>query len=120
VIEASISEAEAQLETVEKLRVFKGPKRELHVIDVGPTDHSSHLLVAYLPDAGLLFEADHFGLRSPNNIQPANQATQDFAAALKRLDIKAEKIVSAHSPRVSTHKELKQAVQMGQALAQQD
>ncbi|WP_223788750.1 MBL fold metallo-hydrolase [Marinicella meishanensis] len=120
VIQNAISVADAQLETVDKKRVFKGPKRELQVIDVGPTDHSSHLLVAYLPDAGLLFEADHFGLRSPNNIQPANQATQDFAAALKRLGIKAQKIVSAHSPRVSTLEELKQAVQMGQALTQQD
>ncbi len=105
-----------KIETVDDKRTFKSKGRELRVIDVGPTNHSEHLLVAYLPKEGILFEADHFGLQAAGNINPANPATQDFAKNLKAKKIKAKKILSAHSSLVATKDDLAKAVKMGKDL----
>ncbi|MFK7958431.1 MAG: MBL fold metallo-hydrolase [Lysobacterales bacterium] len=102
----------------ESLR-FKGVKgsldlsdesRKVQVVDIGPTAHTEHLLVTWLPDQGVLFEADHFARPVTGPILPAVESTRSFARALKRLNLNPERIVSAHSPRPGTAAELRQAV----------
>ncbi len=112
VVRNSVEHDNYQLATVKEKRIFKSKQHELQIIDVGPTDHSEHLLVAYLPQQGILFQADHFGVQSPGNVNAANQATQDFARSLKQHNINAPSILSAHSPLVATDKDLKQALKM--------
>ncbi len=103
----------------EEVLRFKGVKqsldlsdatRKVHVVDIGPTAHSEHLLVTWLPDQGVLFEADHFSRPATGPIQPAVESTRSFARALDRLKLNPQRIVSAHSPRPGTAAELQQAL----------
>ncbi len=99
------------LKTVNDRMTLESADRRVDIIDIGPTAHTEHLLVAYLPDEGIMFEADHFSLPRVGPIPPAVPSTQTFAEALGRQDIKVSKIVSAHSPRVATMDDLKTALQ---------
>jgi glyoxylase-like metal-dependent hydrolase (beta-lactamase superfamily II) len=85
--------------------------RRIDIIDIGPTAHTEHLLVAYLPDEGILFEADHFALPRVGPIPPAVTSTRSFAEALAKQDFEVKKILSAHSSRVGTMEDLRQALQ---------
>lgn len=99
------------LKTVKDRMTLESGDRRVDIIDIGPTAHTEHLLVAYLPDEGIMFEADHFALPRVGPIPPAVASTQTFAEALARLDLKVLKIVSAHSPRVATMDDLNTALQ---------
>ncbi len=103
-----------KLKTIESEHIFKDQVRTLKLIDIGPTPHSENVLVAYLPDERILFAADHFGLQSPGNITPAGRNAQEFAKALKKNNINANQILSAHSPIIATDKDLAQSVKMAQ------
>ena len=98
-------------ETFNDRMTLESADRRVDIIDIGPTAHTEHLLVAYLPDEGIMFEADHFSLPRVGPIPPAVPSTQTFAEALGRQDIKVSKIASAHSPRVATMDDLKTALQ---------
>ena len=50
---------------------IEGGGRVVEILDIGPTAHTEHLLVAYLPEEGTLFEADHFALPASGPIPPA-------------------------------------------------
>jgi len=99
------------LKTVADRMTLESGDRRVDIIDIGPTAHTEHLLVAYLPDEGIMFEADHFSLPRVGPIPPAVPSTQTFAEALGRQDLKVMKIVSAHSPRVATMEDLKMALE---------
>lgn len=85
--------------------------RTVEIIDIGPTAHTEHLLVAYLPEEGILFEADHFALPRVGPIPPAVASTRSFAEALNRLELGVSKILSAHSPRAATMDDLRIALE---------
>jgi len=85
--------------------------RRIEIIDIGPTAHTEHLLVAYLPEEGILFEADHFALPRVGPIPPAVTSTRTFAQALAREELRVRGIVSAHSPRVATMEDLNTALE---------
>ncbi len=105
------------LETVGKRKkVFKGNGRKLEVIDIGPTEHTEHLLVAYLPKEGIVFEADHFAMPRTGPVPPAVTVTRSFARALKAKGIKADTIASAHSPRPGTMADLREAINKSDTL----
>lgn len=116
VIRSATDNKKLIVETVKKRRIFKSGDREIRIIDVGPTQHSEHLLVAYLPKEGILFQADHFNLSNAGNIRPASKSTQDFAENIKSAKIKATKIFSAHSSQVATHNDLAKAIKLGKKL----
>jgi glyoxylase-like metal-dependent hydrolase (beta-lactamase superfamily II) len=90
---------------------LKVDSRTVEIIDIGPTAHTEHLLVAYLPDEGILFEADHFALPRVGPIPPAVTSTQTFAEALGREELGVKKIYSAHSPRAATMDDLREALE---------
>lgn len=122
--EAIVRDAATDAETV-KIKAIDGRKviedktRRVEIVDIGPTAHTNNLLVAYLPEEGILFEADHFAMPQAGPVPPAVSSTRTFAAALQANDLAVEKILSAHSPRVGTMDDLhaaleKEAVQVGQ------
>jgi len=90
--------------------VFEDSARRVEIIDIGPTAHTEHLLVTWLPDDGILFEADHFTMPQAGPVPPAVSSTKSFAAALQEYDIDVQLIVSAHSPRPGTPKDLQDAL----------
>lgn len=99
-----------KLKTVKNKHVIKDKTRRVEIIDIGPTAHTEHLLVAYLPGEGILFEADHFNLPQTGPVPPAVPSTRTFAEALKKHKIKPQKMLSAHSPRISTMEDLNVAL----------
>ena len=99
-----------KLKTVEGRMTLEGENRTVEIIDIGPTAHTEHLLVAYLPEEGILFEADHFSLPRVGPIPPAVESTRSFAAALRRLELDVQKLLSAHSPMIATMDDLQTAV----------
>jgi len=106
-----------KLETVDGRLALRGEGRSVEIIDIGPTSHAEHLLVAWLPDEGILFEADHFGLPRVGPVPPAVQSTRDFAAALRRLELDVQQILSAHSPKVASMADLENAVEQRVSMA---
>ncbi len=106
-----------KLSFVDDRVVFESGEQRLEIIDVGPTPHVEHLLVAWLPEQGVLFEADHF-VNPPNGrIPPANSNTKTLAEALKRENIDVQTIVGAHSPRVASKADLETSLASEPALA---
>jgi len=99
-----------KLKTVDGRMTIKGKNRTVEIIDIGPTAHTEHLLVAYLPDEGILFEADHFAMPRVGPIPPAVESTRSFASALRRLELDVQQILSAHSPKVATMDDLQIAI----------
>lgn len=98
------------LKLVDDQMILKSADRQIEIIDIGPTAHTEHLLVAYLPDEGLLFEADHFSMPRSGPIPPAVSSTRSFAKALERLDLEVKTLLSAHSPRIGSWEDLQTAL----------
>lgn len=98
------------IDLVDGRKVIEAGGRRIEIIDIGPTAHTEHLLVAWLPEEGILFEADHFSLPQAGPIPPAVDSTRSFAAALRRLELEPARIASAHSPRVATMDDLQTAI----------
>lgn len=110
VSEAAGEGVELTLETVDKSKTLSDGKRRIEIIDVGPTAHTEHLLVAWLPKEKILFEADHFGVPRNGPVPPAVESTRSFAKALRTHEIEPAMFVSAHSPKTGTMADLKAAL----------
>lgn len=95
---------------VDDRMVLQSGDRRVEIIDIGPTEHTEHLLVAWLPDEGILFEADHFAMPRVGPAPPAVSSTRSFATALERLSLNVKMIVSAHSPKPGSMEDLEQAL----------
>ncbi|MCH9694171.1 MAG: MBL fold metallo-hydrolase [Gammaproteobacteria bacterium] len=98
------------LKLVNKKMTLEANGREIEVIDIGPTAHTEHLLVAWLPQEGILFEADHFAMPRVGPVPPAVTSTKTFAKALARNGLSVKQIVSAHSPKPGTAESLEKAL----------
>ncbi len=99
------------LKTIDDRYVIEDKNRRIEIIDIGPTAHSEHLLVAWLPEECILFEADHFALPTNGSLPPAVSSTKTFAGALIEHGLDPVKILAAHSPRVGTMEELRAAME---------
>jgi glyoxylase-like metal-dependent hydrolase (beta-lactamase superfamily II) len=100
-----------KVKTVDDRMVLEDGGRRVEIIDIGPTAHTEHLLVAYLPEEELIFEADHFTMPATGPAAPANRGASTFAEALARQDIKISRIATAHSARVATMDDLARALE---------
>ncbi len=108
--EAANDQRQLDISTVEDRMTLESGGRVIEIIDIGPTAHTEHLLVAYLPEEGLLFEADHFALPRVGPIPPAVTSTRSFAEALSEHDLRVSRIVSAHSPKIASMDDLQSAL----------
>ncbi len=87
----------------------KGANR-VELYDIGPTPHAEHILVAYLPEHKILFQADHSGFPQTGPPGPAQPVAVALHDAIERLGLDVEHLVSAHSSRVITREELDDAI----------
>lgn len=111
VMRAAATDAESlKLQFVEDKYVFDDGNRKLEIIDIGPTPHVKHMLVAWLPEEGILFEADHFPNPTNGRMQPAQPVTKRLAKAISEKGLDVKIIVGAHSPRVASIDDLRQAL----------
>jgi cyclase len=91
-------------------KVIEAGGRRIEIIDIGPTAHTEHLLVAWLPEEGILFEADHFAMPRNGPVPPAVSSTRSFAKAIADQGLDVKRFVSAHSPKPGTPEDLQQAL----------
>jgi len=110
VMRAAATDADSlKLQFVADKYVFDG-KRRLEIIDIGPTPHAEHLLVAWLPKQGILFEADHFPNPTNGLMQPAQPVTVRLAEAIDKMGLDVKIIVGAHSPRIASIDDLRRTL----------
>ena len=109
--EAATDGGTLKIKTVKDRMKLEANGRTVEIIDIGPTAHTEHLLVAYLPEEGILFEADHFSLPEDGPIPPAVSSTQTFAEALGREELGVKMILSAHSSKAGTMEDLRSALE---------
>lgn len=98
------------IELVDENKTLEANGRRVEIIDIGPTAHTEHLLVAWLPNEGILFEADHFAMPRVGPVGPAVSSTRSFAKALAGKGLEVKRIVSAHSPKPGTPEDLETAL----------
>ncbi len=111
VMRAAATDADSlKLQFVEDRYVFDDTSRRLEIIDIGPTPHSEHLLVAWLPKEGILFEADHFPNPANGRMQPAQPVTKRLAEVIDDLKLNVKIIVGAHSPRIASIDDLRRSL----------
>ena len=111
VMRAAATDADSlKLQFVKDKYVFDDGKRKLEIIDIGPTPHAKHLLVAWLPEEGILFEADHFPNPTNGQMQPAQPVTKRLAEAIDKQGLDVKTIVGAHSPRIASIEDLQKAM----------
>lgn len=99
-----------KIKLVEDRMVLEAGSRRVEIIDIGPTAHTEHLLVAWLPEEGILFEADHFAMPQAGPVPPAVSSTRTFASALAAKGLEVQQFVSAHSSRTGTPADLQEAL----------
>jgi len=111
VMRAAATDADSlKLQFVKDKYVFDDGNRKLEIIDIGPTPHSKHLLVAWLPEEGILFEADHFPNPTNGRMQPAQGVTKRLAEAIDTMGLDVKFIVGAHSPRIASIDDLRRSL----------
>ena len=113
VVRAAATDADAlKVQLVEDSYVFDNGGPKLEIVDIGPTPHSEHLLVAWLPENGVLFEADHFPNPTNGQMVPAQPVTRRLAEAIEEHNWDVKTIVGAHSPRIASIDDLKRSLTM--------
>lgn len=110
VVREAAGGSDIKLETVDDKKLLSDGTQKLALINIGPTAHTDSLLVAWLPDHGILFEADHFSVPVAGPIAPAVSSTRSFAKVLEKEKLQPKLIVSAHSPKPATMKDLQYAL----------
>ncbi len=110
VVRTAAGDENAKLEFVEDRMTLTDGDKKIELYNIGPTPHAENMLIAYLPEEGIIFEADHFPQPANGVIPPAVPATIAFAEALDKLDLKYSKIVGAHSARAATPADLQTAL----------
>jgi glyoxylase-like metal-dependent hydrolase (beta-lactamase superfamily II) len=108
--DAARDAGEPTFQLVDGSTVLTDGERRVEIHDIGPTPHSEHLLVAYLPEEGILFEADHVAVPRTGPLPPAISNSRALDAALKTRGMVVTTIVGAHSPRVVSMGELQAAL----------
>lgn len=116
VVRTAAGDENAKLEFVEDRMTLSDGDKTIELYNIGPTPHAENILIAYLPDEGIIFEADHFPQPANGVIPPAVPATIAFAEALDKLDLKYSKIVGAHSARAATLADLETALNRGTTI----
>jgi len=120
VMRAAATDADSlKLQFVDKKHVFDGGSRKLEIIDIGPTPHVKHLLVGWLPEEGILFEADHFPNPTNGRMQPAQGVTKRLAEAIDQMGLDVKIIVGAHSPRIASIDDLRRTLALSPVQVEQ-
>ncbi len=109
------SQKEPVLETFTDKRVITDGEQTVELYNVGPNAHSEELVIAYLPQQKILWQADIFFIPyTGNEVNAAMPITIEFAQKLKALGINEfEQIIDAHHSRVAPAEEFKETLRKG-------
>jgi glyoxylase-like metal-dependent hydrolase (beta-lactamase superfamily II) len=81
-------------------RVFTDGERTLEIHDIGPNEHAKELLVAWIPEAGILYEGDMLNTALNGDVEAGinMQGTISFANAIKRRGWSVRTFTGLHHP----------------------
>ncbi len=91
----------AKIEFVQGKRVFRDSRHLVEFYDVGPNPHAKEILVAWLPQQKILFEADLLTSTPEGLLPPAQAATRSLEERLQALKIVPERIIPVHGRTVT-------------------
>lgn len=84
----------AWVDPVEDMKVYTDGNRTVEIYHIWPTPHSNALLVAYIPEEGILYQGD-FSLPQPG--QEGNDHVKALVPALERLGVTDfERYINTH------------------------
>ena len=109
VVRDSLAENDQKSSTfdlVKGKRVYEDSSQRLELIDIGPTPHTEHLILPYLPKQGIIFESDHFNAPAVGPMPPRSPRLARLVQAIQERKLNVKKITSAHSPIVTTMQQL--------------
>lgn len=95
------------IETVKDKRVFEDGSHRVELYQIA-SPHVGEMLIAYLPNEKLLFEADMLDIPEAGT-PPAGNDTVDLAEQIKKLGLNVERIIPVHG-RMGTMADLEQAL----------
>lgn len=87
---------EPAIEVVRGRRALDDGRRRLELIEVGPSPHVDEMLVAWLPEEGILFQGDLLNVPRGGPVPPAVDTTVHFARKLAELGIAPRVHVGVH------------------------
>ena len=67
-------------------------------IFVVPTSHVEAIALAYHPDSKTIFQVDHYNSNQVDGFSPGNVNTASLKAAIDKLDIEVDHVLSGHGP----------------------
>ncbi len=102
IVRIASKQDDAKFEWVQGSMKLDDGSRSVVFYDIGPTPHSEHLLIAWLPEEKIIFEADHFPQPRNGPLPPAVAPTRALAAAIDKLGLDYQRIVGAHSSRIGS------------------
>lgn len=99
-------QSKVMFETVVNKRVFEDMSQKLVLIDIGPTPHSDHHLLAYLPKQGIIFEADHFVVPAMGPMPVSTPNIEHLVNSIKKHNLNVLQIAPAHGDRSVSYQQL--------------
>jgi glyoxylase-like metal-dependent hydrolase (beta-lactamase superfamily II) len=96
----------AKFELLKDHKVYADKSQRVEIYDIGPTPHTEHFLLAYLPKQNIIFEADHFGVSATGPMPYRNPNIASLVESIKKRDLNVKHITSAHGNRVTTFSQL--------------
>jgi glyoxylase-like metal-dependent hydrolase (beta-lactamase superfamily II) len=101
------------VEAVAAKRVLTDATQTLEIYPL-PTDHSSTMLVGYIPKAKILYEVDVFNAPAANapavQAAQANPVTVAFYNQIQTMKLDVNQILAGHGPRIVTMNDLRAAI----------
>ena len=96
----------ANFELISGHKVYSDENQRLEIYDIGPTPHTEHFLLAYLPQHNIIFEADHFGVAATGPMPYRSPSIESLVESIKKRGLNVKHITSAHGNRITTFAQL--------------
>ena len=93
---------------------LRGGGRTLRLLELGPNGHADEMLIAWLPEAGVLFQGDLIRFPEAGALEPARPQARRLLELLDERGLEPAWIAGVHG-RAGTLEELRRAVAAGSA-----
>lgn len=90
-------------------RTFGDGAQSVVVYDISPSPHADEMLIAYLPNEKVLFEADMLDIIVPGHVGTGGDDTADLATKIQQLGLVVDRIVPVHG-QIGTMDDLRQSL----------
>ena len=108
VVKQSLNEGQTiNFDFVDGKKIIGDNTRTLELYNIGPTPHTEHYILAYLPEAGIIFDADHYSIDSTGPLPVRSPNIEALYEAIEKLNLKVRFIASAHAQKLATFEDLK-------------